>query len=453
MPTLLGSPDQPAEAPAASSWPWEELFITATYIGGGMLWIIASDQALAWIVDEPIASLPLQTCKGLNFVLTTGVLFYFVLRRSYSRRRRAEQQSQAVAQRFELAGRAATDVIWDWDLATNTIWWSEGFQKVFGYAKHEIEPNIESWTNRLHPDERERVVRGIHRDIDAGRAFWTDEYRFRRRDGTYAVVHDRGYIIHAAGKAVRMIGGITDITERRAAAEQLDQSRRQLRALLSRAQTLGEERARISREVHDELGQLLTALKMDLRWMEKRLSSLEAPTAGPLLDKAVEAGNLVDTTLAAVQKIATELRPSALDNLGLPAALRQEAARFEGRAGIRCQTDLPPCLEGVLPEAAIVVFRIFQEALTNVARHAGATQVEVHLTKQEDQIQLVVEDNGRGISPAALRNPRSLGLLGMQERAAALGGAVSVAAVSPHGTRVTLSLPCGSPPVSLADMI
>jgi len=436
-------------------WPREELCFALSYIVGGTLWIVVSDRTLEWLHHVPMQPMSLQTFKGINFVFTTGVLFYLVLRRSFTRRRKAEAESESVAQRFALAGRAATDVIWDWDLTNNTIWWSEGFQTVFGYDRKEVETTIESWTNRLHPDERDRVVKGIHADIDAGKDAWSAEYRFRRKNGTYAVVHDRGYIIKEAnGKPIRMVGGITDITQRRAAAELLDRSRRQLRALLAKTQTLREEeRTRISREIHDELGQLLTALKMDLRWMERRLTDRDDANSRLLLEKVVASGALADKTIVTVQKIATDLRPGALDRLGLPAALRQEAEAFSQRVGVPCSAQFPENLEGISPEAATVVFRIFQETLTNVARHAQASEVRAFLNKKVNQLELRVEDNGVGISPDALADPKSLGLWGMKERAASVGANLEISALAPHGTCVTLTLPCGAPVVNFAEMI
>jgi PAS domain S-box-containing protein len=449
------APDPLTECPTPYALPREELFFALSYIILGTIWIIVSDRALNWLTGTPTNSASLQTYKGINFVLTTGVLFYLVLRRSFTRRRRAEAESQSVAKRFALAGRAATDVIWDWDLTNNGLWWSEGFQKVFGYGKEEVEPTIESWVNRLHPDEKDRVVGGIHADIDAGRDAWSAEYQFRRKNGAYAVVQDRGYIIRdPTGKPVRMVGGITDITQKRAAAELLERSRRQLRALLAKAQTLREdERTRIAREIHDELGQLLTALKMDLRWMEKKLDEMEGPAARVLLEKAVESGALIDTTITAVQRISTDLRPGALDTLGLPAALRQEADGFAKRAGVPCTIQVPEQLEGLSRETATVVFRIFQETLTNVARHAQATEVRASLAKRDALLELRVQDNGRGISAAALADPKSLGLWGMKERASTLGGSVEIAPNSPQGTLVVLTLPSGANIANFAHMI
>jgi signal transduction histidine kinase len=238
---------------------------------------------------------------------------------------------------------------------------------------------------------------------------------------------------------------MTDITTRKEAERKLDGSRRQLRALSARLQSMREEeRARIAREIHDELGQALTALKMDLRWAEKRLGRESSLTLNPILDKIVEAGELVDATIASVQRIAVELRPRVLEDLGLTVAVRHEARRFEQRTGVRCRLQLPEADPMLADEIATSMFRILQEAITNVARHAEATEVEVQLVQEADGLVLRVADNGKGIGPADLEDAKSLGLLGMKERAESLGGEVTFQRGSPRGTVVKLVLPLPS---------
>jgi signal transduction histidine kinase len=145
-----------------------------------------------------------------------------------------------------------------------------------------------------------------------------------------------------------------------------------------------------------------------------------------------------------VQRIATELRPGTLDTLGLAAALQQETQRFQERTAIACDLKLPENQPQLPRDASTAVFRIFQEALTNVARHARATKVAVELASEPGRVLLCVEDNGEGIRPGAEIDAKSLGLVGMRERALALGGEVAIAPVKPHGTRVTLRLPCAA---------
>jgi two-component system, NarL family, sensor histidine kinase UhpB len=436
----------PLATPPAAPWadfPTGEVVITTTYLVLASLWIVFSDLWLDWITGDPEESLRLQTYKGLNFVLTTSVLLYVVLRRSFTRRRRAEEQSRAVSERFELVAHAASDAIFDWDLGTNAIWWNEGFSRLFGFAP-DADSTIDSLKDRIHPDDREAVLTGIRRIADSGGSAWSGEYRFRRKDGTYAYVMDRGFLIRGTdGQPIRLVGGLSDVTERRRADEQLRQSQRQLRALSARLQSLREEeRTHLARELHDELGQLLTGLRMELQWIERKLSPAEpGPGANALVERVVSATDLTDQTIAAVQKIAAELRPGVLDSLGLLAALKHEAERFQHMSGVRCTVRLPERQPPLSAPATTAVFRIFQEALTNVARHAAATGVEADLQEAGTDLVLQIRDNGNGIAAEAVADPASLGLLGMRERAAFLGGEVTLAPAGPRGTCVTLRVP------------
>jgi two-component system sensor histidine kinase UhpB len=441
------SPSKPpaaAQPGAARAFPLPEVFITLLYMVFGAVWVVGTDTLVGRLMGEPRQSMSLQTLKGLNFVVTTALLYYVVLRRSFHRRRHAEEAARLDHERLELAARAATDAIWDLDIKTGRLWWSDGVEKLFGYPKAEVGESLDFWTERLHPDDRESVEAGFRAAFEGTAMRWADDYRFLCRDGRYAFVQDRGFVIRdTEGHAVRMVGGMSDITQRKEAEKRLERSRRQLRALSARLESSREEeRTRIAREIHDELGQLLTALKMDLRWMEKKLSSSENnPAFNAILDKLVEAGELADSTIAAVQKISSELRPGTLDNLGLAAALRYEAERFSERTGVACAVTVPDPVPELSRDAATTVFRIFQEALTNVARHAEAREVRCDFLAEGDQLVLRVEDDGKGVSLEALANPKSLGLLGMQERAGVLGGDVQIERAPSRGTRVTLRLP------------
>ncbi len=227
--------------------------------------------------------------------------------------------------------------------------------------------------------------------------------------------------------------------QHRRAEEQLRESHAQLRALSIYLQSVREEeRTRIAREVHDELGQALTSCKLDLSWIAGKLP----PELKPLLDKTRALTSHIDSTIQTVRRISTELRPGVLDHLGLVAALEWQANEFQNRTGIRC--DVRGDVREPLPDQNLstTFFRIFQETLTNVIRHAGATQVKVDLKEAEGQIILEVKDNGRGIARTDISNTRSMGLLGMRERAALLGGVFKIGSIPRgKGTRVTVSIP------------
>lgn len=234
---------------------------------------------------------------------------------------------------------------------------------------------------------------------------------------------------------------VTDVTWRRAAEDQLARSREELRALAGELLTVREqEKARIARDLHDDLGQLLTRLKIDVRAMERVLDAMPVGDAtAPLLERVVAASELVDETLARVRVIATELRPGSLDALGLGPALEQEARAFRDRSGIPCEVRIEPAAADQRGEVATALFRIAQESLTNVLRHAQAKRVSLSLTLEGEELALRVADDGVGLDPARVSG--GLGLVGMRERAGALGGAVKLEHGAGGGTTVTVHIP------------
>ena len=245
-----------------------------------------------------------------------------------------------------------------------------------------------------------------------------------------------GAAVHRALREAR------ERADRKQAVEQLRQSHEQLRALSVYLQHVREEeRINISRAVHDELGQALTGLKIDLSWLANRLSKDQAP----LIEKTKKMSFYIDETIQTVRRISTELRPGILDQLGLVAALEWQANEFQTRSGIQCAVK--SSLDGAILDEDLntAFFRIFQETLTNVLRHAGATRVNVHLREDGENLILEVKDNGRGITPAEIANTKSIGLLGMRERAALLGGKVSLTGARRKGTTVTVSIPLAGP--------
>jgi PAS domain S-box-containing protein len=267
------------------------------------------------------------------------------------------------------------------------------------------------------------------------------ELEIVRRDGTATALDLRFSRLQLQGHNLLLLL-FRDITRRRQAENELRDSREQLRALAARLQAVREEeRTRVAREIHDELGQMLTAIKMDLRWIEHDLERFNDPRLNPLLDKAVAATELTDALASSVQRIAAELRPGILDRLGLAMALTHEAEQFQQRTGIQCRFRAPED-EPLLPvESVTAVFRIFQEAMTNVARHAQASAVEIELASQGGFLALQISDNGRGFRTADLPGHHSLGMLGMQERARHLGGEITFQSGPAGGTVVTLRIP------------
>ena len=226
--------------------------------------------------------------------------------------------------------------------------------------------------------------------------------------------------------------------ERKRAEEQLQQSRERLRSLTGRLESIREEeRTRIAREVHDELGQALTGVKLELAFLRDQLSDVRPA----ILAKVESTVKLVDRTMQSVRKIATELRPVVLDQLGLIPAIEWQAQEFQNRTGIQCTLNIYLRTVALSVDRSTGVFRIFQEILTNVARHAQASGVDISMQEHAGNLLLQVSDNGRGITEAEVSGSQSLGLLGMRERALLLGGETTIQRNLEEGTRVTVRVP------------
>ena len=252
-------------------------------------------------------------------------------------------------------------------------------------------------------------------------------------------------VLDQQGKVLGTTGFSRDITERQRLDEQLRAQREQLRALAAHVESVREEeRVRIAREIHDELGQALTCMSMDLAFLDKQLPKENAQAAARVAALAA----LVKDTVKTVRRISSELRPSILDDLGLGAAMEWLAHDFATRTGIECAVSVPSNVS-IAAERGTVVFRMCQEALTNVARHAGASHVSIDLMfDDKDCLTFEVSDNGRGITEEEVHRPDSLGLLGMRERAALLGGVAEVKGTPGQGTTVTVRVPLTGSPVA-----
>lgn len=234
------------------------------------------------------------------------------------------------------------------------------------------------------------------------------------------------------------------VFERREAENHLKTSGEQLRALSARLQEVREEeRLLVAREVHDELGQLLTVLKIDLTLLKNNFQKSKGSDS-KLVSELLSMIKVADSGIESVQRIATELRPLILEDLGLLEGIEWYAKDFEKRTGIRCEIKIPVGILSLEKDPSIALFRIFQEALTNAARHSKADSIQVSCLEEGQFLILKIQDNGIGIDPKKMNQSKSLGLIGMRERAVVLGGEVSITAGSEKGTSVIVKIPISS---------
>ena len=637
-------------------------------IGDGILWRLVN-------------YIPVSDEKGI----ITGA---YITTRDITEKKKAEEEIVKTNARFHIVTKATSDIVWDWNLKDNTLWWNDNYYSALGYRKQKEIVSIKEWHSRIHPEDLKRVKDYIDKIIAGEASFWRDEYRYKKSEGSYLHILDRGYVIRDSnGKAYRMIGsmvdmtpvynvqrkiaesenrlrtildtdpeciklmdaecrlldinkaglkmieadslegtigesllpvvaeeqknaavqlirnvfegmsgrlefemialkgthrwceinavpfrdaegkiisalGVTrDITEKKKAEIELRQNEEKYRTLIEQAvdaialydssgkildvntgsvNLLGyskeelarmtlkeiltadeiinnpvrydvleqgkstikqrkmrrkdgiivetevrsqqlpdgrflsvirdlterikaekelaesyeavrkltsylqnireEERTNIAREIHDELGQRLTVLKMDVSWLKKKISGADEPVKLKLRDLTT----MLDDTVKTVRRISSELRPSLLDDLGLIAAIEWQLGEFEKRSGIT--TEFIHSGEDMQLSDSIktALFRIFQESLTNVVRHANAKKVTIQVIKNESSLWLSIADNGKGFDKQKVAEKRTLGILGMKERIAMVSGKYEIISHSGKGTDVIVQVPLGA---------
>ena len=362
-----------------------------------------------------------------------GVVLVF---RDVAERRQEQMETAQQAALLELT----QDSVFVIDMEGAVLFWSRGAEAMLGYSKAEATGKIAHdllCTEFPLPfaEIRDQLMRVGH---------WEGDLIKTTRDGRRVVVAGRWALQWGKrDQAPRVLVVNSDITERKLAEEALVLQREQLRALAERLQWVREEdRKRVARDLHDQIGQILTAIKMDMTWMTRHLPETE----GAVLSRIKESIQLIDDGVKAVRAICSGLRPGVLDDLGLAAAIEWQANEFASRNGVLCQVSVPPVDLHLDGDRATATFRIFQECLTNVIRHAQAKSVRVDLCQEEESILLVVQDDGIGFCESGFSNAfGSLGLLGMKERAQFCGGDVQISSSPGNGTTVTVRVPVDIP--------
>jgi PAS domain S-box-containing protein len=310
------------------------------------------------------------------------------------------------------------------------------FETMTGFARTDaVGKPVSILRSGLHDDA---FYEDIRKKRMSGHVF-KEVFTNRKKDGRiYLMEEIVTPIVDAQGTITHFVSTGRDVTDRVRTDKELRRSRRQLRALAARVNSVREEeQTRIAQVMHDELGQALTALKYDLAWLGSRIPGHSTS----LQQKCDEMGSLVDATIASMRQIASELHPRLLDDLGLEPAVEWLVKNFQHHTGLRCELDSHLGEVALTPGLSTAVFRILQEALTNVARHAKATGVAIKLHWDKDDLVLVVRDDGRGISEQEVTGMKSLGILGMQERALAWGGTVSISGEAGQGTTLVARFP------------
>ena len=398
--------------------------------------------AIPYTPMSRLVSLTLFIAIALSLQLLSARTTGSALQRSQREledRKRAEEALRFSERRFSVAFNANPMLATISTLDGRFVAVNEQFLRTSGYTREEAVGHtaieLRMW---FETGDRSRLVQALK---DEGRVA-DFEAPLRTKSGDRRMLLLSVEAIELEGQACLLHSG-QDITLRKRAEDALRTSQEQLRALSGRLESAREEEgARIAREIHDELGGSLTGLKWDLDRIDKILAEPGAGiTIHAVRDRIPAMRSLIDSTIATVRRISSELHPAVLDDLGLIAAIEWQVQQFQSRTGIGCLYANVLKTAHLDRDRSTAVFRIFQEALTNVIRHAKATTIEIALQEAGGYLELEVKDNGRGITDDERGHARSLGLLGMQERALLVGGEVSIRGAAGHGTAVTVRVP------------
>jgi PAS domain S-box-containing protein len=369
------------------------------------------------------------------------VVRWFGTNTDISEQKQIETELRKSQERLNIALEVAQLGEWERDLKSNSGSRSLRHARIFGYSSTESEWNFETFLSHILPQYRAEVIEWFKSSQAGG--IWDFETQIKRADGEIRWVWFRSHTrLDELGQPARAYGVVMDITARKEAeaallrSEKMALQRQQLHALAERLQQVREEeRKKVARDLHDQIGQILTAIKMDMAWVVRHLPRSQ----GELHDRLTGSMELVNDGVRSVRSICSGLRPGVLDDLGLAAAIEWQANEFASRTGIGCTVCVPPVELQLEGDRATALFRIFQECLTNVARHAEARSVRTSLTEQDGNLLLIVEDDGKGFRESAAGG--SLGILGMKERAQVCGGDVQVSSSPGKGTTVTVRVP------------
>lgn len=405
------------------------------YLILSILWIVLSDLLLRLLPLTNEQLWKFETMKGLIFViLSTLMLYFFVLSAAKEQKKILGELTQSEIQfRRTLDGmlEGCQIIGFDW-----TYLYLNDAAAVHG--KRSKEELIGKKITDAYPGIDQTEVFQVMKKCMEERVSHEMENEFVYPDGSKAWFELR---IQPAQEGIFILS--VDITARKLHEAELNASREQLHALTGYLQSsIEEERARISREIHDDIGQRMTALRMDLSMLQKSLSQHpESPLRESALQELPQMQKMIDDSIAAMRKIIRDLRPEVLDTLGLMDGLRWQTDEFQKRSGINCRLTLPNVNLTFNSEITTALFRILQESLSNVARHSQASEVDVSLSLRQDVLTLTVVDNGKGISDEEIKKVESFGLLGIRERVRSIGGEVVIEGKKGEGTRVHVAVP------------
>lgn len=397
-----------------------------------------------WVWLESIAKFVPDSRDGPVIVINSRNI---TNRKQRLRKLRESRAKLAEAQRIAKVGS------WEWRPGGKPeLEWSDEMCRIYGIRPENFDHSYETFINHMHPEDRERIEKKIKKALENKTSF-SFEHKIVRSSGEVRELLGKGrVVVDENDHVIKILGTGQDITEQKEKEKRLREYSERLRRLSARVErTREEERIRIAREIHDELGQMLTVLKMDVSTMS---GEIKKKVSGKVLEyfnnEAEKILDRINTIMKSVQRITTELRPEVLDDLGLVEALQWQAHEFEKRTNLKVHfsTELERS-DFLNDDVATTLFRTFQETMNNIIRHAEASEVKISLERKNDNLLLSIFDNGKGITQEQKEASSSFGIIGMRERTRFLGGDVFIEGNEGKGTRVTLQVPLDEENVKL----
>ncbi len=417
--------------------PWKEAALDRGYRSSMALPIIKFGKVVgAFSFYAPVKDFFDETEIALLEEATGDVSFALEVLEKEDMRKKAEQAVLESERRYHTLAEVSPVGIFHTDAAGLTTYVNPRWCRISGLSYEEAMGN--GWFKAVHEEDKMRLKEGWEKATQQKDVSFS-EYRFVRTDGTNAWVIGQAIPERDADdRVVGYVGTITDITERKKAEEAIQQTSGQLRLLTAHLLNIREEeRRRIGREIHDELGQQLTAIKMDVAWIDKKIT----PENEAIKTKLKNVIALLNGGNQSIRRILNELRPVILDEYGLHEALKWQAEQFTKNTGIPVEFKAGETQIKVMEDIATCVFRVYQEALTNITRYARAGKVLTSLNIENNNVILSVEDDGAGFDTESVKNRKSFGILGMKERVHSLDGSLELFSTPGKGTKLKISLP------------
>ncbi|WEK34198.1 MAG: PAS domain-containing protein [Candidatus Pseudobacter hemicellulosilyticus] len=337
-------------------------------------------------------------------------------------------------ERYNTLIKATSDTIWDWDLREKEILWNENISLVFGFAPEEVERNPEWHHDHIHPEDRERVLNKITQCLSDGTDQWEEEYRYRSANGEYRFVYDRAHILKSDNKAYRMIGAMLDITERKRKQEEQIRNQIETQKLITRItiQTQEQERRDIGLELHDNINQILATAKLCVD-----MAINEEDIRKELLYKSYDN---ISKAINEIRSLSKSLVPPSLGDIGLKEALLEMIENMTMSPGLKFRIKAnDPHIESLSNNKKLIIYRIVQEQVNNIVKHARATQAEIELKTNQHIITLNIKDNGIGFDPK--KKGKGIGLHNIISRVEMQNGEMEIFSKPGEGCLMKIEMP------------